>query len=214
MDKGLFLPFQIQFMQKLLVVLAVALSCSLSLSAIGQQKTTPQKKASATKKAVQTPVADDIPPEVEKLEDSKIDNPSAEINFDTTAAIDDAFTKDILALLTLTGAFENDVKAAEQALKQNLGESNDPNAKVFYERFMYEMREGRARRWMTNLYVRTYRLNFTHSEIKEITQFYQTPLGKKFIEKTPLVAQAVMMQGQKIGAYLGQTIMAEILNNK
>ncbi len=201
-------------MRKLHVVLALALSFMLSPSAIGQQKTNSNKKATATKKAVQTPVSEDLPPEVENLEDTKIDLPPAEINFDTTAAPNDAFTKDILALLTLTGALENEVQVADKMLKQSLGESNDPRTTAFYERFMQEMREGRARRWLNNLYVRTYREHFTHTEVREIAEFYQAPLGKKFIEKSPLVAQAVMLEAQKMGSYLGQTIMTEILNNK
>lgn len=162
-DKGLFLLLQIQFMRRLNVVLATVLFCLFSVSAIGQQKASAPKKATPTKKAAQTPAKEDLPPEVERLEDTKITPTQPEINFDTTAAVDDAFTKDILALLTLTGALENDVKAAEQSLKQSFGDSNDPNTTAFYQRFMHEMREGRARRWMTNLYVRTYRENFTHS---------------------------------------------------
>ena len=199
-------------MQKLGVVLAIALSCSLSLSAVGQQKATSKKNATA--KAVQAPGSEDIPPEVERLEDAKITPVQPIINFDTAAPPNDAFTKDILALLVLTGALENEIQVADKMLKESLGESDDPRTAVFYERFMQEMREGKARRWLNNLYVRTYREHFTHNEIKEITQFYQTPLGKKFIEKSPLVVQAVMLEAQKMGAYLGQSIMTDILNKQ
>lgn len=201
-------------MRRLHVVLATVLFCSLSLPTLGQQKANAQGKATSVKKAAPAPAKEDTPPEVDTLETTKIDLPAAVIDFDTTAVVDDAFTKDILALLTLTGALENDVKAAEQSLKQSLGASDNPTTNAFYERFMYEMREGRARRWMTNLYIRTYREHFTHNEIKEIIQFYQTPLGKKFIAKSPLVMQTVMLEAQKMGAYLGQTIMTDILNKQ
>ncbi|MGI4749066.1 MAG: DUF2059 domain-containing protein [Janthinobacterium lividum] len=44
---------------------------------------------------------------------------------------------------------------------------------------------------------RIYASEFTESEIKELTRFYQTPLGKKMIEKSPALMQKGMLIGQQ-----------------
>ncbi|RYE20070.1 MAG: DUF2059 domain-containing protein [Sphingobacteriaceae bacterium] len=42
-----------------------------------------------------------------------------------------------------------------------------------------------------------YASEFTEPEIKELTKFYQTPLGKKMIEKSPALMQKGMLIGQQ-----------------
>lgn len=42
-----------------------------------------------------------------------------------------------------------------------------------------------------------YASEFSESEIKELTKFYQTPLGKKMIEKSPALMQKGMLIGQQ-----------------
>lgn len=38
---------------------------------------------------------------------------------------------------------------------------------------------------------------FTEDELKEVTEFYQTPLGQKFIKEMPRIAEMTMVQSQK-----------------
>lgn len=43
-----------------------------------------------------------------------------------------------------------------------------------------------------------YAAEFSEAEIKELTTFYQTPLGKKMIEKSPILMQKGMLLGQQM----------------
>jgi hypothetical protein len=62
-----------------------------------------------------------------------------------------------------------------------------------------------------------YSSNFSAQELRDLTAFYQTPTGQKFLQKTPLIAQQTMMAGQKFGQSAGadaQKEMIEQLRNK
>jgi hypothetical protein len=47
-----------------------------------------------------------------------------------------------------------------------------------------------------------YAHNFTADELRQLTAFYRGPIGQKFLEKMPLVAQESMAMGQKFGQEL------------
>ncbi|QDT05832.1 hypothetical protein K227x_42370 [Rubripirellula lacrimiformis] len=54
--------------------------------------------------------------------------------------------------------------------------------------------------------IKLYRDNFTEAEIKELTAFYETPVGRKAAEKLPMLAAA----GAQIGGQRVQANMAEL----
>ena len=51
-----------------------------------------------------------------------------------------------------------------------------------------------------------YAANFTVEELRQVTAFYRGPVGQKFLEKMPVIAQQSMAIGQK----LGQEIAGEL----
>ncbi len=51
-----------------------------------------------------------------------------------------------------------------------------------------------------------YMEEFTHSEIKELLKFYETPVGKKLAKKTGVLAQKGMKAGQEWGFGLQEII--------
>jgi hypothetical protein len=53
-----------------------------------------------------------------------------------------------------------------------------------------------------------YARNFTADELRQVTAFYQGPVGQKFLEKMPVIAQESMAMGQKFG----QDIAGELRN--
>ncbi|MCP4323327.1 MAG: DUF2059 domain-containing protein [Alteromonadales bacterium] len=55
-----------------------------------------------------------------------------------------------------------------------------------------------------------YSQSFTDKEIIQITTFYQTPIGKKFLEKTPLLMKVGMQIGMKEGQSKQAQLMARI----
>jgi hypothetical protein len=52
---------------------------------------------------------------------------------------------------------------------------------------------------------------YTHNEIKELIAFYESPLGRKMVEVTPLLTQETMLIGQEWGEKLGQDIVNELI---
>jgi len=53
-----------------------------------------------------------------------------------------------------------------------------------------------------------YAHTFTADELRQVTAFYRSPIGQKFLEKMPVIAQESMAMGQKFG----QEIAAEMRN--
>ena len=66
---------------------------------------------------------------------------------------------------------------------------------------------------LTELIIPIYDKHFSHDDIKELIAFYQTPIGKKLIEKQPDIIKesmvAGMTWGQKIGAKLVKKLREE-----
>jgi hypothetical protein len=49
-----------------------------------------------------------------------------------------------------------------------------------------------------------YSNNFSAEELRAVTEFYRTPAGQKFLQKTPLILQQSMAAGQKFGRSVGE----------
>lgn len=72
--------------------------------------------------------------------------------------------------------------------------------KKFLEKHMLS---GDVKKEISKLYVK----EFSESELRELIEFYQTPVGKKSIEKMPVL----MRQGAEIGAKKVQENQAELI---
>jgi uncharacterized protein len=59
-----------------------------------------------------------------------------------------------------------------------------------------------------DLVAAVYARNFTADEIRQVTAFYRSPVGQKFLEKMPVVTQESFAAGQK----WGQAVAAEMRN--
>jgi len=59
--------------------------------------------------------------------------------------------------------------------------------------------------------VPAYSKYYTHDEIKQLIKFYESPLGKRMVEVTPLLTQETMAVGQKWGEKLGQEIVNDLI---
>jgi hypothetical protein len=60
------------------------------------------------------------------------------------------------------------------------------------------------------LYVAIYDRHFSHQEILDLIQFYESPLGRRLVEETPGITQDSMEAGQEWGMRLGEKIMLEL----
>jgi hypothetical protein len=57
---------------------------------------------------------------------------------------------------------------------------------------------------LTEMLSPVYQKHMTENDLKQIIEFYQTPVGKKYAEKTPLITQQSMQVGQQWGMKIGQ----------
>jgi uncharacterized protein len=55
-----------------------------------------------------------------------------------------------------------------------------------------------------------YQSHITESDLTKIIEFYQTPVGKKFAEKTPLIMQESMQVGQQWGMKIGNAFQEKL----
>jgi len=124
-------------------------------------------------------------------------------DIDTTASPADAFTLEVKKLLMKTNA----MTAAAEGIKNIMDiQRKNPNAQVpqvFIDRFKAQIDNGRVTRLLENMIIRIYRSKFSLEDLREINKFYDTPVGKKFATETVNIMNASMMEGQKIGQYIG-----------
>lgn len=57
---------------------------------------------------------------------------------------------------------------------------------------------------LVNMFTPIYQKHFTEADLQKLIEFYQTPVGKKMAEKTPLIMQESMQVGQEWGKKLGE----------
>jgi uncharacterized protein len=63
---------------------------------------------------------------------------------------------------------------------------------------------------LVTMLVPVYEKHMTESDLDKVIEFYQTPVGKKFAEKTPLIMQESMQVGQSWGMKIGEKFAARM----
>jgi len=63
---------------------------------------------------------------------------------------------------------------------------------------------------LINLVLPIYQKHLTESDLLGVIAFYETPAGKKFAEKTPLISQESMIAGQEWGKLIGQQVVEKM----
>jgi len=106
----------------------------------------------------------------------------------------------------LTGGFEAILSVVDQqASKLNLDAKEKDELKNIYRAwFDQDIDRASVKKQMIDLYAD----HFTQQEIEEIIKFYQTPIGQKFLEKSPVLMQL----GAQIGMKEGQAKQQFLLN--
>jgi len=66
---------------------------------------------------------------------------------------------------------------------------------------------------LVELLAPVYFKHLTKDDLKAIIEFYQTPVGKKYAEKTPMISQESIAAGQEWGKKIAQQVQ-EKLNQK
>jgi uncharacterized protein len=103
---------------------------------------------------------------------------------------------------------------ALQAMEQQLPAQRAANPRVpaaFWDRFMEQARARRGE--LEDGYVALYDRHFSAEEIRQLVAFYDTPIGRRFLEVQPTLMREGIAMGQewgsRIGAEVGRTLSAE-----
>lgn len=188
------------------IFFATAICCAVSASAQTKKSTKP----AAHKTTVKTkPTLTDEEVPIESLEDTKIDVPdvpTAKQALDTTAAPNDELTTEIKKLLDVSNAVALGVSATESLLEQQKAANTDKNMDAFYARFLETFKSVRVHGLLENIFVKVYRDAYTLDEVKQLTEFYKTPVGKKTLEALPVILQKSQNECRMLGVMLATEI--------
>jgi hypothetical protein len=106
--------------------------------------------------------------------------------------------------LLTTMKFSEQFKAILPVVIQNLKSAivqNRPEVERDYDAIMPLILQGMTARLdeLGEATAKVYAANFTAGELRDITAFYRTPTGQKFLQKLPVVTQQSMAIGQRFG---------------
>lgn len=117
-------------------------------------------------------------------------------------------TENIRKLLELTGSGKIGVQVAQNMIV-SFKKVYPSVPEEFWEGFKKELNS----EVLVEMVIPIYDKYYTETEIKELTDFYATPIGRKVITVTPLISQESMQAGQKWGKELGEKLYKD-LNDK
>lgn len=173
---------------------------------VGQEKAVIDKAKEADKMSeLPTILSKEITPKEEKTTKKAIKKAEKKLEKAVKKPNSKAKEKDIRKLLKITGS--------EKLAKQNFELMLRQLKLAFYQvptTFWDGFEEKAEMNQITELIVPIYAKHFTHEEVKDLVKFYNTSLGKKLIEKTPLIQQESMKAGQKWGEDLSKEVLEEI----
>jgi hypothetical protein len=103
---------------------------------------------------------------------------------------------------------------ALQAMEQQIPAQRAVNPRVppeFWDRFLEQARARRGE--LEEGYAALYDRHFSRAEIRELLAFYDTPIGRRFLEVQPVLMREGIALGQewgsRIGAEVGRTMGGE-----
>jgi hypothetical protein len=111
-----------------------------------------------------------------------------------------AAAKELVVTMRAADQLKNLLPVIMQQLKPAIVQGR-PQIEKDYDAIMPTLVEGMLARGneLIELMAVVYARNFTAAEIQQVTAFYRGPVGQKFLEKMPAIAQESMQAGQKWG---------------
>ena len=96
---------------------------------------------------------------------------------------------------------------AMQVIEQQLPAQRASNPRIpaeFWDRFIAQARARRGE--LEEGYVKLYERNFTTAELRGMIAFYESPIGKRFVEVQPVLMREGMAMGQEWGTRIGADV--------
>jgi hypothetical protein len=79
----------------------------------------------------------------------------------------------------------------------------------FWDEFAAEMNKDAVGQ-LVDMLTPIYQKHLTEADLQSVISFYETPAGKKFAEKTPLITQESMLAGQEWGKQIGARVIEKL----
>lgn len=121
--------------------------------------------------------------------------------FSSAAFAQTASEQSIKQLIVETGAAEMGTMVFDQLLGQ-LKAAGATDAQIAEVKKEFNVDQ------LVELLVPVYQKQFTEEDVKAFLEFYQSPAGKKLVEKQPAIMQESMVIGQQWGMGVAQKIQA------
>ena len=114
-------------------------------------------------------------------------------------------TNDIKRLLEITGSGKLGVHVG-QTMISSFKQSYPNVPEEFWNNFLKELNSD----VLINMIIPIYDKYYSESEIRELTEFYQSALGKKVIATMPQIMQESMQAGQSWGRAIGEKVYTNL----
>jgi len=111
-----------------------------------------------------------------------------------------AAARELLVTMKFSDQFKAILPAVIGALKPAIAQ-NRPEVERDFDAIMPLILDGMNARLneLSDATAAIYAANFTAGELRDITAFYRTPTGQRFLQKLPVVTQQSMAIGQRFG---------------
>ncbi|HEX9934648.1 MAG TPA: DUF2059 domain-containing protein [bacterium] len=113
--------------------------------------------------------------------------------------------EDIKRLMVLTGAGNIGMQVMNQ-LTESFKKSLPQVPNGFWDDYMAEVDASS----LVQLCVPIYERHLSHSDIKELIRFYESPAGQRLIKVLPVIMQESMEAGQRWGQEIGQKAVQKL----
>lgn len=110
----------------------------------------------------------------------------------TDKSLDELFALTDMDKLVNSAYDQMDGMYAQMAGQMELTEAQKPIVDKFFQKNSALVREELSWKKLKSPMMETYRKVFSEPEVRELIEFYQSPLGKKLLEKMPELMQASM----------------------
>lgn len=122
--------------------------------------------------------------------------------------VDPAYRATLKQMLEASGAQETFKAAVGQMITMYKQNMTDVPAEVwneFGDEFLKTSLDD-----LVTLLAPIYQKHLSKADLEKVIEFYKSPAGKRFAEKSPFITQESMMAGQQWGQQLGEKLIARL----
>ena len=125
-----------------------------------------------------------------------------------TQAQDNDYNKAVKKMFSVSGAMKQFDAAIDNMLNIYAQQGMDINS-LFWSEFRAEL-DSTSVDMLVDMLVPVYQNHLTLQELEGVIEFYQSPIGKRYAEKSPLITSESMQIGAEWGRVMGERIAVKL----